>query len=78
LTKQDCPVCQTGLSDFASSNFAVSFVKFQNHLFTPGDIKGLSHRREKARWWCARVNALTGERPHGGATAALAPPSRSL
>jgi hypothetical protein len=36
LTKPDCPVL-TVLS-------AVSFVKFQNHLFTPplGDIKGLS------------------------------------
>jgi hypothetical protein len=28
LTKPECPVCQTGLSDFDSSNSAVSFVKF--------------------------------------------------
>jgi hypothetical protein len=45
LTKLEYPVCQTGLSDFSSSNATASFVKFQNHLFTPpplGDIKGLS------------------------------------
>jgi hypothetical protein len=35
LIKPDCPVCQTGLSGFDSSNSAVSFVKFQNPLFTP-------------------------------------------
>jgi hypothetical protein len=44
LTKPDCPVCQTGLSSFSSSNSAASFVKFQNRIFTPplGGIKGLS------------------------------------
>jgi hypothetical protein len=49
LTKLDCRVCQTGLSGFGSSNSAASFVKFQNHLFTPplGDIKGLSLPK-----WC--------------------------
>jgi hypothetical protein len=30
-----CLVYQTGLSGFDSSNSAVSFVKFQNRLFTP-------------------------------------------
>jgi hypothetical protein len=35
LTKPDCSICQTGLSDFDSSNSAVSFVKFHNRLFTP-------------------------------------------
>jgi hypothetical protein len=45
LTKPECPVCQTGLSGFGSSNSAASFVKYQNCLFTPplGDIKGLSN-----------------------------------
>jgi hypothetical protein len=44
LTKLDCPVCQTGLFGFGSSNSAATFVKFQNLLFNPppGDIKGLS------------------------------------
>jgi hypothetical protein len=44
LTKQDYLICQTRLSDFGSFNSAASFVKFQNHLFTPplGDIKGFS------------------------------------
>jgi hypothetical protein len=35
LTKPEYPVCQTRLSGFDSSNSTVSFVKFQNHLFTP-------------------------------------------
>jgi hypothetical protein len=35
LTKLECLVCQTGLSGFGSSNFTTSFIKFQNHLFTP-------------------------------------------
>jgi hypothetical protein len=35
LTKLECPVCQTELSSFISSNSAVNFVKFQNPLFTP-------------------------------------------
>jgi hypothetical protein len=45
LTKLKCPICQIGLSDFGSSNSAMSFIKFQNRLFTPsplGDINGLS------------------------------------
>jgi hypothetical protein len=45
LTKLKCLVCQTGLSDFGSSNFATSFIKFHNRLFTLpplGHIKGLS------------------------------------
>jgi hypothetical protein len=33
--KLDCPVCQIGLPDFGSFNSAVSFIKFQNRLFTP-------------------------------------------
>jgi hypothetical protein len=43
LTKPNCPICQTGLFGFGSSNSAASFVKFYNCLFTPhpGDIKGL-------------------------------------
>jgi hypothetical protein len=48
LTKLNCSVCQIGLSDFDSSNSAISFVKFQNRLFTPlGDIKGLSATRRR-------------------------------
>jgi hypothetical protein len=35
LTKSECPICQTELSNFDSSNFAVSFIKFQNRLFNP-------------------------------------------
>ncbi len=35
LGKPDGSVSQTGVSGFGSSNSAVSFVKFQNHLFTP-------------------------------------------
>jgi hypothetical protein len=45
LIKLECSVYQTGLSSFNSSNSTMSFVKFQNRLFTPhplGDIKGLS------------------------------------
>jgi hypothetical protein len=43
LIKPDCLVCQIGLPGFGSSNSTVSFIKFQNRLFTPlGDIKGHS------------------------------------
>jgi hypothetical protein len=35
LTKSECPVSQTGVSSFVSSNSTASFVKFQNHLFAP-------------------------------------------
>jgi hypothetical protein len=59
LTKLECPVYQTGLSDFGSSNSAVSFVKFHNHLFTPPlcDIKGLS-RGLAGAWWASYTVAL--------------------
>jgi hypothetical protein len=44
LTKLECLVCQIELFDFDNSNSAVSFIKFQNCLFTPplGDMKRLS------------------------------------
>jgi hypothetical protein len=48
LTKSECPIYQTGLSDFSSSNSTASFAKFQNRLFTPskqheGTFKDLGH-----------------------------------
>jgi hypothetical protein len=43
LVKSESPICQTKVSGFDSFNSVVSFVKFQNYLFTPlGDIKRLS------------------------------------
>jgi hypothetical protein len=63
LTKLECPVFQTGLSDFDNSNSAVSFVKFQNRLFTPhhlGDIKGLLPREggEEGTMDCAKGHGV--------------------
>jgi hypothetical protein len=38
-TKSECPISQTELSDFGSSNFTASFVKIQNRLFNPPSMR---------------------------------------
>jgi hypothetical protein len=54
LTKLESSVCQTGLSDFSNFNFTVSFVKFQNCLFTP------SMRRQGTFNWYQSLISLIG------------------
>jgi hypothetical protein len=64
LIKSKCLVCQTGLSGFSSSNSAVSFVEFQNHLFTPPPS-----RRHQGTFRLVSPGLVaqreTGERLHG-------------
>jgi hypothetical protein len=64
LIKSECLVSQTRWSGFDSSNFAVSFVKFQNHLFNPPSRR---HQRtfssDRLLWHQRPVKSVaTGER----------------
>jgi hypothetical protein len=49
LIKLECPVSQTGVSNFDSSNSAVSFVKYKNCLSTPLQETSRDFQRSRLR-----------------------------